>query len=305
MYNSWYPFDEPKFGLETWDDQKSVDRTCSVSENSSKAPSITIVYPKDGDIIILKDKFEYFNLEINTSVAMQCQYGVWVIGNGGNGYFKYAKQDLTHVKEHKMLLTPKDYVNTEELKKGAYKIRYSCKNLEGDEIFENHNFEVSFESESSNGDSCNENWKCTGWSDCEDSVKIRTCTDLNNCNTSKDIPRESIECVLDEDPKLCIENWDCGDWSLCNSGIRIRDCIDLNTCRTTQSKPVDTINCESSAPGNSPLVGIIIGLILFSLVSFLIWLIIRYIKKKKSASQPASNYQSYMNKTILGAYATE
>lgn len=43
---------------------------------------------------------------------------------------------------------------------------------------------------------CTPNWTCTGWSDCVSGVQTRTCTDVNNCNTSIDKPEESRTCEL-------------------------------------------------------------------------------------------------------------
>lgn len=40
---------------------------------------------------------------------------------------------------------------------------------------------------------CNERWNCTGWSECVDDVKTRTCVDENNCQTNHSDESEYIE----------------------------------------------------------------------------------------------------------------
>lgn len=41
---------------------------------------------------------------------------------------------------------------------------------------------------------CNENWTCTEWSECEESIQYRTCTDENECGTQESKPSEKKEC---------------------------------------------------------------------------------------------------------------
>ena len=35
---------------------------------------------------------------------------------------------------------------------------------------------------------CTENWQCTDWSSCSNSLQTRTCSDLNNCRTKTNKP---------------------------------------------------------------------------------------------------------------------
>ncbi|MBD3312046.1 hypothetical protein GF352_01155 [archaeon] len=44
---------------------------------------------------------------------------------------------------------------------------------------------------------CTPNWTCTDWSGCVDGVQTRTCTDVNECNTTTDKPDESRSCELE------------------------------------------------------------------------------------------------------------
>jgi PGF-pre-PGF domain-containing protein len=42
---------------------------------------------------------------------------------------------------------------------------------------------------------CTENWSCTNWSICTNSVQTRTCTDSNACGTTVNKPVESQDCI--------------------------------------------------------------------------------------------------------------
>jgi PGF-pre-PGF domain-containing protein len=42
---------------------------------------------------------------------------------------------------------------------------------------------------------CTENWSCTEWGECINGVQTRTCTDINNCGTTKNKPATSQSCV--------------------------------------------------------------------------------------------------------------
>ncbi|MCK5023266.1 MAG: peptidase S8, partial [Candidatus Aenigmarchaeota archaeon] len=43
---------------------------------------------------------------------------------------------------------------------------------------------------------CEESWTCTEWSECTDNLKTRTCTDENDCDTSKEKPDEKRACEM-------------------------------------------------------------------------------------------------------------
>jgi len=49
---------------------------------------------------------------------------------------------------------------------------------------------------------CTENWECTDWNNCSNSMQSRICTDANECGTDKGKPEESQECVM---PPSCTE----------------------------------------------------------------------------------------------------
>ncbi len=45
------------------------------------------------------------------------------------------------------------------------------------------------------GPACLENWECDGWSACVNGLKVRTCADLNNCNTTRFLPATRQACI--------------------------------------------------------------------------------------------------------------
>ena len=45
---------------------------------------------------------------------------------------------------------------------------------------------------------CQEKWTCTKWSECNNNIQTRTCTDENNCGTDLYKPFESQPCVTEE-----------------------------------------------------------------------------------------------------------
>lgn len=47
-------------------------------------------------------------------------------------------------------------------------------------------------------ETCEENWACTDWTQCENTTQIRICTDQNSCGTENNKPEESQDCVVEE-----------------------------------------------------------------------------------------------------------
>jgi len=45
---------------------------------------------------------------------------------------------------------------------------------------------------------CEENWKCSDWTECYDSKQTRRCEDLEKCGTTNDKPAETKSCVVEE-----------------------------------------------------------------------------------------------------------
>ncbi len=43
---------------------------------------------------------------------------------------------------------------------------------------------------------CEENWKCTDWSECINGTRKRVCVDKNNCGTEKNKPPEEQACII-------------------------------------------------------------------------------------------------------------
>jgi hypothetical protein len=122
-------------------------------------------------------------------------------------------------------------------------------------IGENEDFIIEFPFTVSLGtdSECTENWECTpwsSWSECSENIqtRTRTCTDLNDCNTTLNKPQETESQSCETE---CIESWQCtewvswSEWQECqenNTQIRIRTraCYDENNCGTTEFKPNET-----------------------------------------------------------------
>ncbi|MBD3252665.1 hypothetical protein GF386_02970 [Candidatus Pacearchaeota archaeon] len=86
---------------------------------------------------------------------------------------------------------------------------------------------------------CKESWTCTSWSDCIDDKKTRTCSDVNNCGTTKNKPATMQRCGN------CTSNWFCTNWSSCINNEQKRACTDINTCGFSENKPIEIRNCTS------------------------------------------------------------
>jgi len=52
---------------------------------------------------------------------------------------------------------------------------------------------------------CTERWSCTGWSNCTNGNKTRTCNDLNNCNIADRTPKLETKCGVEEEPGEIME----------------------------------------------------------------------------------------------------
>jgi hypothetical protein len=88
---------------------------------------------------------------------------------------------------------------------------------------------------------CSENWNCSEWSSCsEQGIQTRSCTDLNDCGTTKNKPATTQSCTY-----TCVEDWSCTNWSSCTSGQQTRTCTDSNSCETTKDKPTEQQSCTS------------------------------------------------------------
>lgn len=86
---------------------------------------------------------------------------------------------------------------------------------------------------------CLSNWSCANWSVCSNNTKIRSCTDLNICNSSMVNKNETQTCSMSG----CVQNWSCGDWSQCVGDNQIRTCNDLNFCENVSGQPAVVKNC--------------------------------------------------------------
>lgn len=91
------------------------------------------------------------------------------------------------------------------------------------------------------GEKCIEDWDCSGWSECENGVQVRVCTDDNECGTFENQPSESRSCQV-----TCSEDWECSVWSDCVDEVQTRTCTDRNGCGTVINKPLTSQSCISS-----------------------------------------------------------
>ena len=75
------------------------------------------------------------------------------------------------------------------------------------------------------GETCEEYWVCTSWSECINNQRTRTCTDQNQCGTEENIPLEISSCEIGQ----CGDGTATGQCSLnqpfyCNNGNLIENC---------------------------------------------------------------------------------
>jgi flagellar basal body-associated protein FliL len=133
--------------------------------------------------------------------------------------------------------------------------------------------------------SCSTNWSCSAWSNCTNSTRTRTCTDVNNCNTTSGRPvlNESCNVVAPS----CSPMWTCTDWAplKCSADEnQTRTCTDTKKCNTQTGKPSESQICENPT-SNRSLILIILGVIAVIIVVVLVILLIR--GKKSNQQQPA------------------
>jgi hypothetical protein len=86
---------------------------------------------------------------------------------------------------------------------------------------------------------CQEDWRCSAWSECVSGTQTRICLDNNKCGTTKIKPSELQQC------EICEENWQC-EWTICEEGdvySEPYDCVDLNSCGTVSNEP-SKVNCS-------------------------------------------------------------
>jgi len=109
---------------------------------------------------------------------------------------------------------------------------------------------------------CVSDWSnCTNWSDCINGTRVRTCTDVNNCNSSLKI--DTMDCT-----STCIPQWQCEWTSKCmENGTRVRTCTDVNNCNDTSNKPSEVISCEYKE-------GININWFFYTIVAVIVFFII-------------------------------
>lgn len=68
-------------------------------------------------------------------------------------------------------------------------------------------------------DNCQVNWECSGWTNCENGISVRSCQDTNFCATKYDEPRESVACGFEE--KALVEENGINEFLIVQTGITI------------------------------------------------------------------------------------
>lgn len=140
---------------------------------------------------------------------------------------------------------------------------------------------------------CTSNWNCTNFSVCADSLKSRSCNDLNHCNSSMLNKTDTQACVS---APTCTPNWNCTNWTSCSkSGNQTRICNDKNVCNSTNdNKKTETDDCEYKE--SSVILWIIISIIAVIIVVVII-LIVYFLNKKPEeqiqTTQPKSPVTQY------------
>jgi hypothetical protein len=66
---------------------------------------------------------------------------------------------------------------------------------------------------------CDENWTCTGWSECMNGEQTRTCEDSNGCGTTASKPAQAQVCAIYGSGIVC------GDGDLTCDGDRVMECF--------------------------------------------------------------------------------
>ena len=122
---------------------------------------------------------------------------------------------------------------------------------------------------------CNESWTCTDWSACVSGTQTRTCTDLNNCNTTKSKPNETQSCIA---PLAVCGNGILESGEECETDVtctmpdnyagikRCTNCI-LATCTPTEycgdgicNGPETSATCTADCPAGAPITSLFLGL---------------------------------------------
>ncbi|MFH1276108.1 MAG: hypothetical protein ABIH82_03275 [Candidatus Woesearchaeota archaeon] len=105
---------------------------------------------------------------------------------------------------------------------------------------------------------CEEDWKCGGWSNCTNGIQYKTCVDFNSCNLSNLEKNTTMSCTVTSTENItCREDWQCGEWGDCISSREQRICQRVDDCDMLvelgeadevipQQKPTEVRVCTSS-----------------------------------------------------------
>ncbi|MCL6579259.1 MAG: hypothetical protein K6T73_07730, partial [Candidatus Bathyarchaeota archaeon] len=146
---------------------------------------------------------------------------------------------------------------------------------------------------------CTENWQCGDWStECIGGMRTRTCTDLNNCNTTYNLNNTWADpsCL---GPAPCTEaDWSCTEWtpSICpREGYQTRTCDLIAACdEATGYVPEESRSCMpvEEKPSLGWLIYVLIGIIVVAVVIFVIlkFAVPKGPAKPKAAGAPKETY---------------
>ena len=139
--------------------------------------------------------------------------------------------------------------------------------------------------------SCEEDWECTDWNECqEDGTRSRICTDNNDCGTEENKTIEEETCILSVAPAPVI----CAEGSILCDGINLVECIDgtqwevIESCDPALGCDSDLLSCKEPEPipDESPITGLFFGIsdmVLYGLLIIVLMALFGtvYWKKKK------------------------
>ncbi|MDO8460165.1 MAG: hypothetical protein Q7S74_03585 [Nanoarchaeota archaeon] len=129
-----------------------------------------------------------------------------------------------------------------------------------------------------NEPACTSNWECGDWEPCLNNQRIKSCIDLNECNTNQLYKEETEACVSSSTlpQKSCTPDWNCTSWqpSECpENQTRLRICTDLNTCNVNDKKPAEKQTCNYQSLNLLIIVIIILSVLIITILVLLFYLI--------------------------------
>lgn len=171
----------------------------------------------------------------------------------------------------KILIDGRDCFECTILSYGGGIMKISVPHFSTFEVIEASTYNAS--SVNNSNSTCVPNWNCGSWGDCQNSLKTRSCADLNNCNVNSGLPSTSEGCSTE-----CVVSWKCSAWSSCLNQVQTRTCSQENNCSSYSQKPVESRECRTvkQVLGGNNSYAFIFIILLILLVLVIIYLIYRY-----------------------------